>query len=439
MKTIHIRFTKDKIAFAFLCMYAFVVPLGTVFRFGTEEGSLGISTILILFLVIAYILKTTQSFFKKKVFFVLLLLVLWFSFSTLFTPEGIISGYKRLIGLVIYILLAITITQIDLSAKRLKIFFVWLTVGMLLSSGLTLIDFIGIVDIPLANELHISTHISGGNVIQASGFFSRRSAMAAYFALVVPALIPLFTSLRNTILKIIIQITYFGSLLVLFLTHNLGGIIAILISYGLYLLWGDRINFIKRMKKIVVVGLVFISFGCLVINYFPDAIEVYLIRLSIPSAIKDVSTEQFARQMESDYMRLYFLSQALEHLAKNPIGNGYTQIWTEKYGLTDPHNIITQFLWGAGIFSFVWLGLFGYLMIKLFVLKISPHNDLFAYFDALRYGLLSWFITGMAHTIICTGLAWIFFGMMLNIRARCYVRKQKREKRINRKKLAVAF
>jgi len=391
MKIMHTGFSKDKIAFALLCIYAFVVPLGTVFRFGTEEGSLGISTILLLSLVTLYILYTIPLLFKKKVFFVLLLLVLWFSFSTLFTPDSIISGYKTLISLIIYIFLAITITRIDLPAKRLKIFFFCLTVGIFLSSGLTLIDFLGVVDVPYANELNRSTHVAGGNVIQASGFFPRRSAMAAYIALVLPALIPLVVNLQNTILKTITATTYLVSLL------------------------------------------------CLVATYFSDVVQVYLFRLSVPSSMAGISDDQLARQKESDNMRLYFLSQAVGSLAKNPIGYGFTQIWTERYGLTDPHNIITQVIWGAGLFSFVWLGLFGYLMIKLFVLKISPHNDLFVYFDALKYCLLSWFITGMAHTILCIGLAWIFLGMMLNIRARCLGTSQLRKKFIKQEKLPVAF
>jgi len=430
---------KDKIAFALLCIYAFVVPLGTVFRFGTEEGSLGISTILLLSLVTLYILYTIPLLFKKKVFFVLLLLVLWFSFSTLFTPDSIISGYKTLISLIIYIFLAITITRIDLPAKRLKIFFFCLTVGIFLSSGLTLIDFLGVVDVPYANELNRSTHVAGGNVIQASGFFPRRSAMAAYFALVLPALIPLVVNLQNTILKTITAITYFVSLLILLLTHNLAGIIAILLSSGLYLLWGYQINFVKRMKRIIVVGLLIIFSICLVATYFSDVVQVYLFRLSVPSSMAGISDDQLARQKESDNMRLYFLSQTVGSLAKNLFGHGLTQIWTERYDLTDPHNIITQIIWGAGLFSFVWFGLFGYLMIKLFVLQISPHNELFVYFDALKYGLLSWFITGMAHTIICTGLAWIFLGMMLNIRARSHGTSQLRKKFIQQDKLTVDF
>ena len=312
-------FSKDKIAFAMLCIYAFVVPLGSVFRFTSEEGSLGISTLLLLFLVTIYILKTTPFLFKKKIFFVLSLLVLWFSFSTLFTPDSIISGYKNLISLIIYIFLAITITQIHLPARRLKIFFIWLIVGMFLSSGLTLLDFTGVVDVLGANEFNRSTHMAGNKVIQSSGFFSRRSAMAAYFCLVLSALIPLFFILRNTILKTIIVITYFVSLLTLLLTHNLGGIIAILLSSGLYLFWGNQVSFIKRMKQIIVVGLILISCGWLVTTHFSDVKQVYLFRLGVFTSPEDVSAEQLALQKESDYVRLYFLSQALGSLTKNPI------------------------------------------------------------------------------------------------------------------------
>jgi len=435
-KTKHKLFSKDKISFDLLCIYAFVVPLGTLFRFTSEEGSLGISTILLLSLVTIYISSTVPLLFKKKIFFILLLLVLWFSLSTLFALDSIISGYKTMAMIIMYIFFAITITKMNLPANRLKSFFLWLVAGMFLSSGLTLIDFLGIIDVPCANELQRSTDIGDDKIFQASGFFPRRSAMAAYFSLVLPVLIPLFINFSNAMLKIIIAFTYFISMLILLFTHNLSGIIAILISSGVYFLWGDRINFVKRMKRIVYASLIILSFFYLVSVYFPDAKNVYFVRLNVPSSLASISAENVARQKESDNMRLYFFKHSLASLTKNPIGHGYTQIWTEKYGLKDPHNIITQVIWGAGVFSFIWLGLFGYVLINLFTTKSCRHNGFFFYYDALRFGLFSWFIVGMAHTIICTGLAWIFFGMLINIRTQihCY-KKEKKEK----KKMVMVF
>jgi len=411
--------TKDKIAFILICAYAFMIPLGTVFRFTSEEGSLGISTILLTFLVIVYIPTTVPILLKNKVFFLLLLLVLWFSLSTLFALDSVISGYKMLAILTVYIFFASTITKIHLPANRLKIFFLWLTIGMFFSSSLTLIDFLGVTDIPYANESNIYTQIGDENIAQASGFFPRRSAMAAYFTLIWPALFILINYFQGKLLKIYVVITCFTSLVILSLTHNLTGIIAIFITCSVYLLCGDHINLVKRMKRIVCAVLIILSFFCIVVTYFPDIINVYLFRLRIPTYVSGIAVEEVEHQKESDNTRIFFLKHSLKSLVNNPVGHGYTKIWTEKYGFKDPHNIITQIIWGAGIFSFIWLSLFACVIINLTIKKNTLNKELFPYYDALRFGLLSWFITGMAHTIICTGLAWIFFGMLLNIRYQC--------------------
>lgn len=433
MKTIHQNIVKDKMAFCLFCMYGFVIPFGTVFRFGMTENSLGLSTILLLFCEIIYLPKIIYFLFKKKIFFTFLLLVLWLSFSTLLgKPSIIMAGYKNLVGLIIYLFWAITMTQVDFPEKRLKIFFICLTIGLLISSGLTLIDFFGVFDIPGSNELHIATEIKGARIIQASGFFYRRTAMAANFALILPALIVLATNFFNIFLKVIIIFAYLSSILILFFTHNRGGIIAILFCTTWYFLWGDHIHLFKRIKRIFIAGLFMILIGWLITTYFYEHIRAYLFVLRIPSATAyAISDHQLSKNKASDYMRVVFLKRALSSVFETPVGNGLTRIWTMQYGFTNSHNIITQIIWGAGIFSFIWLGLFGHTIFKLFKAKINVHDNLYCYFKALRYGLFSWLMFGMCHAVIGTGLAWMFFGIMLNICSRYARNNFKYSKELN--------
>lgn len=419
MPTTHnIKFTKDTLSFALLCMYVFMVPLGTLFRFGTKEGDLGMTTVLLVILVSIHVIKSVRLLFNKKTFFIILLLIIWLSFSTFFAPENVLAGYKNLLSLLIYVLLAGSMTQINFPAKRLKIFFLCLAAGILISSVLTLIDFAGIIDIPRANELHISTKLSEGFVMQASGFFPRRSAMAAYFALILPAFFVFFTGSRNNLFRFIMIASFILGMIALLLTHNRAGVIAILFCSGWYVLLGGRTSVKKKVKTIVVIAILLMTLISLTHRYFNDISKVYMTLFGVSSAIQGMPEYKLQRQKESDLMRVYFFSQSLNSLIENPIGNGFSQIKTERYGFTDPHNIITQIVWGAGVFSLFWLCLFGYSVIKLFMFRISIHDNLFIYYDALKYGLLSWFIIGMAHTIICTGLAWVFLGIMLNLRAR---------------------
>ncbi len=415
---INIDSVRDKYAFFFLCVYAFVTPLGTLFRFSAKETSLGISSIILAAIVLVYFLKSVQRLFKSKIFGLLLLLVLWLFFSSLYA-ENVLSAYIHLCDLAIYILFAASITKIDLTQERVQQFFLWLSAGIFLSVFLTLIDFFGIIDIPYVNELKIVTKVNGESVYQASGLFLRRSAMAAYFAIVLPAFFVMFINLKNLILKSLLMIIFFMSLLVLMFTHNAAGVIAITLSLLFYLFFGYRANFLSKIKKILVVGFLLSIFAFVVAIRFPEITEVYLFRISAHYPIQEIQkNDLLIRQTRSDNERIYFFKFALNSIKKDPFGHGLSRLTTDDYGVMDPHNMLTQIIWATGIFGFIWIGLFAYALRGILRLQNDVANSLSVYFNAIKYGLLSWMICGMAHNIIFTGLAWLFFGMLVNMRFR---------------------
>lgn len=111
----------------------------------------------------------------------------------------------------------------------------------------------------------------------------------------------------------------------------------------------------------------------------------------------------------------------MQSLLSNPIGNGFSKIYTEKYGISSPHNVLTYVIWAAGVAAFIWVPMFGMQIKKYFSLKDfrnkNKENDKYLILStAFQVGLLSWLLNNMAHNSINTGLAWFCFGVVLNIR-----------------------
>lgn len=409
---------QDNISFLLLCGYVALAPFGTLFRFSNSETSLGISSIILICLITINLKRIIPLFLKSKIFILLSFLIFWISIVNVYSQE-IYTGYIHLVCLLIYILFSASITRIYFSLYRLKIIFILLAVSMLLSAFITLIDFWNIINIQFVNKLHIVTKITGESVYQVSGFFLRRSAMAAYFSIILPAFFILFITLNNSLLKSLFIFSFFISFIVLIFTHNLAGVVSIILTCMLYIFFGYQVKFLKKISKIASVALTVTFFTTIITTEFPEVVEVYLVRIGVHYSVPDVSipSKELTKQIESDDERIYLFKQTIASLAQNPFGHGLSQLTDEYYGNVDPHNILSQFIWSSGIFFFFWVGLFAYTVIK--VLRVRPgymKNGLKPYFDAAKFGLLSWLICGMAHNIIFTGLAWAFLGLALNIR-----------------------
>ena len=84
----------------------------------------------------------------------------------------------------------------------------------------------------------------------------------------------------------------------------------------------------------------------------------------------------------------------------------------------DPHNMLAQIVWAAGLFGICWLGYFAYLVfshLRVFFEKRNLRDSWAQYGISVAGGLFGWFLCGMAHTIIATGVSWLFFGTALRM------------------------
>jgi len=411
---------RNSLSLFFIYLYVLIAPLGTLFRFSEHEGALGVSSILLLILVFMFSIDMIYVFFKNQFFFYLflLLIILLFTSMNSYDPS---STYLYLVQLSIYVSFAAAIYRVSFSRKDLKLVFLFLAIGTFISTFLTLIDYSGLMDIPRVNELQIVTRLGGENVQQISGLFPRRSAMAAYFALILPIFFVLSIQKKNIYWKLFLSLCFLLSFLCLLFTHNLAGIIAILVSCFFYLIFGYRATFLEKIKKISIILLILLAFGTIISLKLPEIVDVYLFRIG--SHFQTPSTQVnglLDRQIESDNMRLYFFKFSLASINGDPFGHGLSKLVTDKYGIIDPHNIITQFIWATGILGFIWM-FFGILIFfKIIKLPKYSNDSLTTYLTAIKYGLFSWFICGMAHNIIFTGIAWLFLGMLINIRKQLY-------------------
>jgi O-antigen ligase len=139
------------------------------------------------------------------------------------------------------------------------------------------------------------------------------------------------------------------------------------------------------------------------------------------------STDTFLE--ESDALRFELFKHSFASILNNPIGHGYSLISDLSEfdnGLIDPHNIITQIIWGAGLVGIIWLIYFTWNIFQLTTPIIfynkrqsSDNKEIFVLIGALA----SFFVIGMMHTVISTGMVWIFFGCFLQIAGKYFKTK----------------
>jgi hypothetical protein len=245
--------------------------------------------------------------------------------------------------------------------------------------------------------------------------------MAAYYSLIIPCLAYYAFKIESIKEKVFMFSAAGVSYLALFLTHNRSGVLGILLALFIYMLLDKSVNYTRKIRMIVYAS---ISFGFLLFisfMYFPEHINVYLVKLTgyLPGIGGDIKAEQ--RYLQADYSRVYFFLTVMESLLSNPIGNGFSKIYSDAYGVSSPHNIITYLIWAAGVMAFVWLPVFIYQIRKHFRLgllrvgtnKANETGIILA--SAFQVGLLSWALNNMAHNSLSTGLAWMFLGLILNM------------------------
>lgn len=413
--------SKDKYAFYAVALYFSVVVFGNFFRMGSEETGYGISTLLVFTLILLKIRDIPPGLSSNSLYRTIAFLFAWCFVSAAFSATSVLVAYFKLGMLVLYLFVSVAVFRMSLTETRIKVLFYGLGASILFASALTVIDFLNIYNFPYVNENDVTTKIGGERIEQAGGFFQRRSSMAAYYSIIIPALLYYAFKIKNIKEKTFMLVAGVVSYIALFLTHNRSGVLGIVISLLAYMLIDRSLRLHRKLTVLISMMAVFVLFIFVVYLYLPTHFEVYVMKLAsyLPGVGEEgAATEE--RYIQSDYSRIYFFESVMESLIDNPIGNGFSKIYTEQYGVGSPHNIITLIIWAAGIVAFVWIPVFALQVKKHFGLKQLVDQGKITHplvipLTALQVGILSWLLNNMAHNSLATGLAWMYLGLILNI------------------------
>jgi hypothetical protein len=289
-------------------------------------------------------------------------------------------------------------------------------IGGFISSTLTLIDFFGIVDVPHVNDGNaFYTATSLGAVLQASGPFARRSAMAAYFSLLIPLAVLMVLNVKSLSksTKLFYILTSLTSFVALLLTHNRAGLLGPLIAIVIISISTARSPAkVLRLLGVAVIGIGLVSWLLATVFHSQWVVYEALLRLNNEPVQGSYVTE------ESDAIRLVLFQFVMSSLKGNPIGNGYSLLEGWRNPHADPHNIASQIIWAAGGLGIVWLVYFSvgfFRRIKPRFTKVALRDPFSRYVIVLTGSLLGFVTCGMMHQILGTGMAWLFLGMILKM------------------------
>jgi hypothetical protein len=387
-----------------------LVHFGSLVKFSAEETSRGPSTFIVLTLVVLGARRVVRAFLSERVFWVLGILLIYLVIPTAIGASRTrsVTGLTELIG---YVLMAAAVSRIRLVGSQLLIFWVCLAAALLLSSGLTLVDQAGIVDVPYNNEFTTETRVDGEAVEQATGFFARRSGMAAVFALTISGSLALALAHGSLRVRLYFLTAGVTGLLCLFLTHNRSGVLGSAAVVALYALLSPRFRGFRRIGIVMAAAILGATSIALVARYYPEHASVYLAKLGFIGLAETT--------WESDLYRIDLFYAAIRSLAVRPLGNGFTHIIIPGGISMSPHNVVTMIIWAAGLFSFIWLPLFGVTVYTYLGRRFgnrSAGSSLSVESDAVTCALFAWLVNGMTHNSIFTALAWMLFGVMISIR-----------------------
>lgn len=396
------------IFFPLLCLYAILVQFGSLVRFSTDESSRGVSTGIVLVVIGLGAWRCLRALLEEQIFWVLGILIVYLTLPSLLVSEPR-AAFGQLFELTGYVLLAAVISRTNLRASQVGLLWGCIAVGVLLSAGLTIADFAGVVDVPYNNDLLIETKAGGQVVQQATGFFARRSGMAAVFSLGITGSLVLGLAHRSLTARGFFLVAGVAGLLCLFLTHNRSGVLGSGFVVLAYASLSPRFRGASRIGILLASTLVGLGFLAIVYRYYPEHVSIYLVKLGFRGLAET--------SWESDYARVDLFQTALKSLTVRPLGNGLTLIELPGGLSLNPHNLITAIIWGAGIFAFVWLPLLGVTLYVYFGRRFGSRRgaQLRAnlYGDAVSCALVAWLLNGMAHNTLFTGLAWLLFGVTI--------------------------
>lgn len=408
------RHLYPQLVFALLALYAFLAPLGNLARFGSEEGAYGMTSVLLVLIVAATFPTAVLQVRRNALLFSLALLIGWMIGASTYAEDAA-AAYLNSLSLLLYLLLAATAYRFVRGERRVVSLIQVYCLGGLVSATATLVDFAGLVDIPGVNELRLSTETGLGYVTQASGAFARRSAMGAYYTLIITLgfLLPVLRPQLPVGRRLLLYAAAAGCLLALLLTHTRAAIIGAALAIAVVLVSTAR-SPLRLLRR----GGMAAAFAALValavVHWFPDVRVAYEALLRIDAAAG--SGEFYS---ESDALRLVLFKHALAALAQNPLGHGYSALTgVPGFARVDPHNIITQAIWGAGLFGLVWTVVFGTRFAARSRLLLRRRRSTASWISlglVLFGALLAFALNNMMHNSLSTGVAWVFLGVYLHV------------------------
>lgn len=394
-----------------LCIYATVVQFGNLGRLSDVESSYGLSTAIVVLFVLMGARRLVWATIAEPMFWVLGLLVLYLVLPSVMSREPILA-LLSLFQVTCYIALAAVVSRTSFSQSQVFTLWICIAGGLFLSAALTIVDFAGLVDVPYNNNLWLSTKIGVERVEQASGFFSRRSGMAAIFSIGIAGSLVFALAHSSLVVRLFFLVTGSTGLLCVFLTHNRSGVLGPLAVVSVYALLSPRFRGLRRIGMLMLSVVIGIGFLFFVLHYYPEQAAIYAEKLGFLSRSNVAS--------ESDRLRIDLFVAALKSMGSKPLGNGFSLVILPTGMWMNAHNVVTAIIWAAGIFSLVWIPIFSATVFSYFGSGLSGTHGtrklMSVEHDAVMCGLFTWLANGMTHNSLQTGLAWLLFGVLISDR-----------------------
>lgn len=385
----------------------FLAPLGVLSRALTATPEMvkkGIfilpgPTTVIAVICVAYglVTKASISFVMRKRIF-----LSFFVFAGIALGAGILhvdamNNVIRAAMFVMYSLLMVfTIVIYPNYKERFNLIF-FTALGTSLMLVLSLVDYLGIYNIPLINERSISINIEELNTKFKTlcGPFRSRSELSAFLCVILPPCIAsLFLPKTNLIKRLCILVAVFLIVTAVIVSASRGMYLAVILSFGYIILNAIRVGYTSKLfyiLPIIILGIISILIKS------PD----YLLMLI--SRFGDLNITDIAHS-ESDMIRIYAFQDTFKDVTLRPWGIGFTGF--EKFGrLWDVHSIFTEFFRAAGFI--------GVAIILNFIIKVQKFNKMHKK-NPFRFMFLSAFIGflvyNIGHSYWQVTILWIFMG-----------------------------
>lgn len=356
-----------------------------------EQGAKGISTLVILLIVVLGIFSRDFASgaikVQRKIFLLVFFALTLISTVLSDTPEKLSSDF---INLVVYFLLIFVIVGTKPSFREITKIVKLLLFSTVLMALCSLLDYLNFISIPHFNKSISNVFVDDSFVFDLTGPFQIRTDLAYHIALI--SILPLlFIFLRKQIL--LSKVGYILMFMILVVTAYFSNTRSIFLSLVLSICYFIVLQ-IKSFK-----GIKFITalFFCAVILI----LATYNLQGESGLFLRDLGSQ-------SDYTRLYAFKTTVYDVIKMPVGAGLGRPYIEEIRqYKDVHNSFTYLLRAGGFIGFISLLIFFFrpLLKKIFSFNILLSESI------IILPILSLLIFGVFHTSIQVPTFWVLTGI----------------------------